>query len=79
MQTKKVHIRVLFLGYQIVRSIRIMLLTTVFGYVSHCPQQPSCGTFMLQQCEQKGLSKGMWLGVNRALRCTHFNQVVKTS
>lgn len=55
--------------YQVLRNIRYGILLSAFGTVSHCQQQPRCGTFFMQQFQQRGLLQALWVSIPRVLMC----------
>lgn len=62
--------KIVFVLYQVIRSTRYSVLQSVFGYVSHCPQAPTCGTFFIQEVENNGIIVGGYRGIKRALFCS---------
>lgn len=61
--------KVVFRVYQLLRSLRYNLLYSAFGVVVHCKHKPTCGTYLINQVEEKGLLIGLIRGGARVLRC----------
>ncbi|BAP57394.1 hypothetical protein THII_3097 [Thioploca ingrica] len=40
---------------------------------NHCRFYPTCSAYTQEAIEQYGVSKGLWLGLKRILRCHPFN------
>ncbi|NCS97577.1 MAG: membrane protein insertion efficiency factor YidD [Candidatus Pacebacteria bacterium] len=60
---------VLFKAYQVARSIRYTVLTSVFGITIHCKHTPSCGTYLFRAMQSEGIIKGGIRGLRRVLTC----------
>lgn len=61
--------KVVFQTYQIARNFRYNLLKSGFGIVIHCKHTPTCGTYLINQVEKRGLVVGLTTGIWRVLRC----------
>lgn len=69
MKSKKNLLRVVFMAYQVVRSIRYSVLHSVFGMTIHCKHTPTCGTYLFKSMESEGIIKGGFKGLKRVLTC----------
>jgi len=61
--------RIIVLVLALSKSLRITLLSSVFGFVSHCKHYPTCGDYCVQMIEEKGLVKGLPVGLKRLICC----------
>ncbi|MCA9368706.1 membrane protein insertion efficiency factor YidD [Candidatus Woesebacteria bacterium] len=61
--------KVLFVIYQVLRSVRYSLLHTVFGMTIHCKHTPTCGTYLFRAMKSEGILKGGLKGLRRVLVC----------
>jgi len=52
--------------------IRLYQLVSV-GTLRRCRFYPTCSDYTLQALQKKGLTKGLWLGLLRILRCHPFH------
>ena len=41
---------------------------------SHCRFVPSCSIYMRQAVEKYGMTKGLWMGMGRILRCNRWSK-----
>ncbi len=66
---QSVRFQAIFFLYQVLRQVRYGILMSSFGFVSHCQQNPTCGSFFLLQCRRVGLLRAAWVTVPRVLLC----------
>lgn len=59
----------LFRVYQVLRSVRYSVLTSVFGVAIHCKHTPTCGTYLFRAIKSDGIIKGGMKGLLRVLTC----------
>ena len=59
----------LFRTYQVLRTVRYGILSSVFGATIHCKHSPTCGTYLFKSIEEKGVVTGSLLGFKRILTC----------
>lgn len=57
----------------ILRLIRIYQHFISPALASSCRFTPTCSEYTYQAVERYGVLKGLWLGVNRLLRCHPFH------
>lgn len=69
MNVKKQILKIIFRVYQVMRSVRYGILTTVFGVTIHCKHTPTCGTYWFRKMESDGIIKGSVQGLKRVLTC----------
>lgn len=55
----------------LVKSYQV-LISPLLG--NNCRFYPSCSSYMIQAIEQKGVIKGVFLGVKRLLKCHPWNE-----
>lgn len=56
-------------AYSAFQAMRRLFLTSVFGWMSECKHQPTCGEFTIQVIRSKGPFVGLYQGVKRTLSC----------
>ncbi len=55
--------------YQVLHHAFLPILVAVFGFVSECPQKPSCSEYTILQIQKHGTITGLKRGLNRVLHC----------
>lgn len=51
------------------------IISPIFEYLGvHCKYYPTCSQYMKQAIEKYGVTKGLFLGIKRILKCNPFSK-----